>query len=190
MDWNTFTQFCGSDLSNESIEGLARYLTEIGLIFWFNTRRLRSLVVFNPHFIARTLTEMTANGSQHWRHGLVTKDQLARCWNEHCPTHFIDTLIQLLDKFEVIFPSQSTPYPFPFPFFFILIQLTLNLEQKDCWIVPFVLPTEQTAQFSKALQSFEDYQGGEYRKFKRRFKFDFLPRVPSPPICQISILEI
>jgi len=80
---------------------MSTFLDDAGVITWFNQPVLKELIVLNPHWLASLMSSLVSF-TVNWRNGNIKGDDLQLAW-KHIPTTLHSTLVQLLEKFEIIY---------------------------------------------------------------------------------------
>lgn len=103
-EWADFRTHFSAELSEESLQAMALFLAEVGVITWFNSPGLKNLIVIDPKWLADLMATIVSF-KYRWSRGLVTLSNLHSVWHNQpaFPPSMHATLIHLLEQFEVMF---------------------------------------------------------------------------------------
>lgn len=127
------------------------FLHDVGSLIWFNQPTLKDLVILDPQWLSNVMASIVSFKA-NWRNGVLTHDSLPIIWKVY-PESLHNTLLGILEKFEVVFPIKG---------------------EEGASVVPTMLPDEPTDLY-KELAARDLDSNPRYEKIERVYKFDFLP---------------
>lgn len=164
-NWITFKKWA-NDLSipDDELIDVATFLGDYGNIVFYKSKikLLKSLIILRPQWLSDVMTCLISIKISNWIHSGILENSKIPLVFDRFPTKIHDSLLELLQHFQIIFPSSS------------LFRNNDQNQEISCnnYIIPSLLdkdPGENLSTYWNELIPFE------YLEIGRLIRFPFLP---------------
>eukprot|EP01125_Pyxidicula_operculata_P014786 TRINITY_DN496_c3_g1_i1.p1 TRINITY_DN496_c3_g1~~TRINITY_DN496_c3_g1_i1.p1 ORF type:complete len:2368 (-),score=568.15 TRINITY_DN496_c3_g1_i1:56-7159(-) len=135
--------------NSKNLQVMTEFLHDAGSLIWFDKPVLRDVVILDDKWLADVMSSIVSFKSS-WKDGIIHHQTLEIAWKAFPPS-LHRTLLELLMKFEVVYPKRGDP---------------------TASIVPSLLPINPNQEFLK-FPSVKEFIKHEI--IERTYKMEFLP---------------
>lgn len=174
MHWDEFVLIAkGNNIDSDDITAAVEFLNKIGKVCYFDNDKngsdLSRWIFLDPQFLTNVMSDVITLKHRFVKEGKLFKSDLKNIWSSY-PHKIHDILIELLQKFEILFKTK-------------IYDPNTNSE-KDVLLIPSLLPLEQPPQFKEIWGEVSKQKKGSWFLteekdgiffFERIYTFQFLP---------------
>ena len=145
--------FC---IEEEEVTSAARALHTWGTIFYHSDVILQDLIILDPSWLTKLMATILTTKHSYVRNGVVLHRDLIHIWHpSEYPLEFHQSLHQLLENFEIIFPLKESE--------------DLSWEERKS-LVPVLLSAQKPEMINELFPRFD-----QSPQYSRIFQFNFVP---------------
>eukprot|EP01104_Vermistella_antarctica_P009100 TRINITY_DN2320_c0_g1_i2.p1 TRINITY_DN2320_c0_g1~~TRINITY_DN2320_c0_g1_i2.p1 ORF type:complete len:3638 (+),score=457.03 TRINITY_DN2320_c0_g1_i2:486-11399(+) len=105
-EWEEMGKKCG--IAPDALPQATQFLTDLGVVVYFNDDKLRDTVILDPHFITKAMASVISVKNVFIKKGVIRSVDWPLLWRPPLfPESIHEPLLKLLEAFEVVHPVRA-----------------------------------------------------------------------------------